>query len=263
VEQGYIKPEQAETYQKMLTGLQKSYMERKTAEQRLAMEHDLQKAAISAQAQARVFAQQDKTVATRLESNAALLDKKLAADAAKAGEKQEEKEATLKDYEIKDLQQWNAAEQALSEVEKMLDDPRAEKIMGWTSGTAARLGAKYAPNQLDKDGFIAGFDAKLKLQTAQAIKSTGAGARGFGPQERPYFEGLAEGITRGKEQNKQIIDRWREYLDQGRRGLLTAHPDEILSKYPKLWGPRLYQTQPEAAPDIWTAEKVRALKEGK
>ncbi len=239
VQAGFVPPEQAEAYQKNIEAIRDSYATKKTADEKRTMDRqitvEMAKAGIQAEAQARLFAQQDKIVAERLAATAAENDKKIAAAEARGVAKKAELTAS----ETKDLEQYVAADKALDEVEALLKTPDAKKYMGYASGTLARIGAKYAPETVDPNGVIAGIDSKLKLQTAQAIKSTGAGARGFGPMERPFFEGLAEGITRSPAQNQHIIDVWREYLDQSRKGVLANHTDETVQKYPKMFGPRI------------------------
>jgi hypothetical protein len=235
VKTGVLLPEQAEAFRKNLEGIQKSYTEKQDKATKVKMETELRAAARDEEKQLRVFKQQDKIVAARMAATEAATEKK----AALAEKKGEAKKAELKDFETKELEQYVAADKALDEVEKLLKTDDAKKYMGYASGTLARIGAKYAPNTVDPNGVIAGIDSKLKLQTAQAIKSTGAGARGFGPMERPFFEGLAEGITRTPAQNQHIIDVWREYLDQGRKGVLANHTDETLKKYPKMFGSRM------------------------
>jgi len=242
VEMGVVKPEQAEAFQQNLEALKKSYFEKQEAAEKLKMGREIQvalaKAGVDEQKQARTFAQQDYLLGKRMEAMSAENDRK----AERADKRAEAKKTELKDFETKELEQYVAADKALDEVEALLKTPEAKKYMGYATGTVARIGAKFAPKLADPNGVIAGIDSKLKLQTAQAIKSTGAGARGFGPQERPFFESLAEGITRSPEQNQRIIDTWREYLDQGRKGVLANHTDETLKKYPKMFGARLAPT---------------------
>ena len=239
VQRGFVKPEQADAYQKHLEAMQASYGEKKDADEKRTVTRQIQlelvKAGVASQKRQEDFVQQDKIVGARIAATAAENDKKLAAAAAKGAAKKTE----LEQFEVKELEQYAAADKALDEVEALLKTKKAQEIMGPISGTTARITAKWMPKLADPDGAIAGMDSKLKLQTAQAIKSTGAGARGFGPQERPFFEGLAEGLTRSPEQNQKIIDTWRQYLDQSRRGVLVNHTDETLQKYPKMFGSRL------------------------
>lgn len=239
VQRGFVRPEQAGEYQKHLEAIKASYAEKKDADEKRTMAREVQvamaKAGVDAEKQARVFAQQDKLLSTRLAAMEAQTDKRMAA----ADVKGAAKKAELKDFETKELEQYVAADRALDEVEALLKTPDAQKLMGPYSGRMAKLGAKMAPAVADPNGVIQGMDSKLKLQTAQAIKSTGAGARGFGPMERPFFEGLAEALVHTPAQNQKIIDTWRQYLDQSRRGVLANHTDDTLTKYPKMFGPRL------------------------
>lgn len=239
VEMGVIPPEQAEAFQQNLEALKKSYFEKKDAADRAtfdrALKLEMAKAGVAVEKQTALFNQQDKLLDKRLAVMSAMTDKKAAAAEAKG----KTKEASLKDFEVKELEQYVSADKALDEVEALLKTKEAQKVMGPYSGRMAKLGAKMAPSWADPQGVIKGIDSKLRLQTAQAIKSTGAGARGFGPMERPFFEGLAEGITNTPAQNQKIIDTWREYLDQGRKGILANHTDETLQKYPKMFGSRI------------------------
>jgi hypothetical protein len=190
-------------------------------------------------------------------------DKMIAAAAARAdaaaarGEaKDAKKEAKKKDpgpVPRKQLSDLGGADNALDEIEKILKDPANHELMGPYAGRARELGAKMAPGITDPEGKIKGLIGKLGLQTAQAIKATGAGARGFGPQERPYFEKLAEGIHNTPEQNLQILNNWRHFLDQERKGIQAANPDvDWTGKYAPALGKRLGgPTQTETTKYPW------------
>jgi hypothetical protein len=161
----------------------------------------------------------------------------------------------------KQLADLNAADTALDKIEAELMNPANQAIMGPAAGRLASGAAKIG---VDPGGKIAELKQRLGLQTAQAIKATGAGARGFGPQERPYFEQLAEGITRTPAQNLRIVQGWRDFLDQERRGIQVTNPDVAANeKYAAVWGKRLGGPPAAAAPsaDVWTPEKVKALRE--
>lgn len=199
----------------------------------------------------------DKQIAASDRRTEAMLKRGETQDAAKAA-KEMEPSPVLK----KQLADLNSADTALDEIEKLLKDPANQAIMGPVAGRMASAGAATVPGLADPAGRVAMLKQKLMLQTAQAIKATGAGARGFGPQERPYFEQLSEGINRTPEQNMRIIEGWRQFLDQERRGAQVANPDVVKNpKYASVWGKRL-SPQPEAAQeDVWTPEKVKALRE--
>ena len=189
-----------------------------------AAEHDKMLAAQAARAETATKTSEDKTTK---------------AEAAKAA-KLAEPGPVLK----KQLADLNAADNALDEIEKLMNDPKNQALMGPISG---RLRSGGAAAGLDPGGAVAGLRQKLMLQTAQAIKATGAGARGFGPQERPYFEQLSEGINRLPEQNLKIVQGWREFLDQERRGIQVSNPDVAANaKYAAVWGKRLSPSQQEA-----------------
>ena len=202
-------------------------------------------------------AQKDKDLAEKemnfqkgLDARAANTDKLIAAAQARAdaaaarGEKKEtakeEKKKEPGPVPRKQLSDLSGADNALDEIEKILKDPANQSLMGPYAGRAREFGSKVAPGVADPEGKIKGLIGKLGLQTAQAIKATGAGARGFGPMERPYFEKLAEGIHNTPQQNLKIVENWRAYLDQERRGIMTANPDvDWTTKYAPALGKRL------------------------
>jgi hypothetical protein len=161
----------------------------------------------------------DKMIAAAEDRQAKALAHGEAKDAAKET-KEKEPSPVLK----KQLADLSGADNALDAIEKVLKDPENQKIMGPYAGRAAELGTKLTPGLTDPEGKVKGLIGKLGLQTAQAIKATGAGARGFGPQERPYFEKLAEGIHNTPEQNLKILENWRAFLDQERKGIMVANP---------------------------------------
>jgi hypothetical protein len=265
VQSGIIPAEQAPAYQKNLEALRDSYYTKKTADEKRAFDNTVKvetlKAGIAAQKSAELFVQQDKLLSARIAATTAENDKKLAAQEARTTEKNKKPAPALE----KQLSDLNAADNSLDEIEQLIKTPLAQKVMGPWTGTAAIVGMKMAPIFADPTGDLRGINSKLKLQTAQAIKATGAGARGFGPMERPFFENIAEALTNSPAQNQKILETWRQYLDQERRAFQVTYPDvDWAGKYAPALGKRFSGTVQQTAPvtpTVWTKEDIKKLRE--
>jgi len=247
VQSGLLSPENAPAYQAQLQGAVERFgaIKDKAAKEQLG--RDIFKATLAADSQARTFAQQDAILAKRLAAQAADLDKRLAASEAKTAAKDAKLPQTVQGQ----LKELTAADNALNEVEKVLANPDLTKNMGPIMGRIAQANPYRRP---EDQGVI----TQLKLQTANAIKSTGAGARGFGPQERPFFEKLSEGIQNTPEQNRAILEKWRDYLDQERKAIVSTYNVDW-NTYGNALGPRLapQKAAPIAVPQGWKIEVVK------
>ena len=153
--------------------------------------------------------------------NATLRAAEIRADASdkKAQKTKDEIPKTLPDK----LQALDAAEKSLDRVEQVIKEQGGK--MGAIAGRTIAPIAGY----LDKD--VARAETNLKLEVSQAIKATGAGARGFGPMERGFFEKLATGFHKSPDENLGVVAAWRDYLRQQRSGYADAYPG--LAKDPK------------------------------
>ena len=145
-----------------------------------------------------------------------------------AAKKTEKKETEVPKTTLDKLSNLSAAEKSLDNIDAVID--KYGKYMGQVAGrTVAPVTAYFK-----KD--IAQAQANLKLEVAQAIQATGAGARGFGPQERGFFEKLATAMTHSPEENKGIVNAWRQYIQQKRGAELDVHKGLSDPKYRKALG---------------------------
>jgi|SRR5215471_6695179 len=136
---------------------------------------------------------------------------KLEADKAKAAGKELEVPKTVPEK----LANLTAAEKSLDRVADVID--KYGKWMGPVAGRTAAPIAGYFSKELSR------AQANVKLEVAQAIKSTGAGARGFSQNERQYFDALATAFTMSPERAKGVVDAWRDYIKQNRQGYFEAY----------------------------------------
>jgi hypothetical protein len=247
VQAGLVKPENAPAYQAQLQGAVDRFASVKNEAQKKQFAQDVLKAQLGAESQARVFTQQNALLDKRLAAQDAMLEKRLSAQEDRTTAKLSKPPATVEGQ----LKELNAADNALAEVEKLLKDPELTKNMGPIIG---RIVSANPYRSAQDQATI----TQLKLQTANAIKSTGAGARGFGPQERPFFERLSEGIQNTPEQNQAILDKWRAYLDQERKAIVSSYRDVDWDKYAPALGPRLAPQVPApVVPQGWKIEVVK------
>jgi len=148
----------------------------------------------------------------------------LAAAEAKARGQTMKLPATLPDK----LANLTAAEKALDDMEAGMKKYSA--YMGPMAGRTLEPAAAYLKRDVSK------FFDKMQLQVAQAIKSTGAGARGFGPMERGFFQQLAESKNHSAQQNLGIIDAWRDYIKQNRAAYLDTYEGLRDPKWKRAFG---------------------------
>lgn len=144
-----------------------------------------------------------------------------------------EKKQTAKDMELPKtlpdkLQALDAAEKSLDNVEEVIK--KYGGLMGAVSGRTVAPIAGYFAKDVSK------AETNLKLEVAQAIKATGAGARGFGPMERGFFEKLATGFHKSAQENLGVVEAWRQYLRQQRSGYVDAYKGLSDPKFVPVFG---------------------------
>ncbi len=174
----------------------------------------------------------------------------------KAKAKEMEVPKTLPDK----LQALDAAEKSLDNVEEVVK--KYGGLMGAVYGRTAAPVAGYFSKDVSK------AETNLKLEVAQAIKATGAGARGFGPQERGFFEKLATGFHKSPEENLGVVEAWRQYIRQQRGAYVDSYKGLSDEKYIPVFGKDkdLLDVKSvdarSAAKESLPPEAVKQLKEG-
>lgn len=126
--------------------------------------------------------------------------------------------------EVKSL---NAAEKAIDRVEEIIKNPKFASMMGPVAGRTTGVLQAY----LDPE--VARAKTNLDLEVAQAIKATGAGARGFGPNERGFFQTLASGFKNSPEQNLGKVQAWRDFIRQNRQAIAESYKG--VNEKPQEW----------------------------
>lgn len=134
-----------------------------------------------------------------------------------AAKKQDEAGLKVPPPVLDGIKNLSAAEKALDRVDTIINDPKLQKYMGPIAGRTVGAAAGYFNEDVSR------AKTNLKLEVAQAIKATGAGARGFGPQERPFFESLASAFERSPDSNKGVIQAWRDFLRQNRSAVAETY----------------------------------------
>jgi hypothetical protein len=170
----------------------------------------------------RANARLDKTLSFQRDQLAATLasHEKIAANAL-AYKEQAAKAATGKvpPAITSQLEKLSFAENSLDKIATVLDNDKVTKYMGPLKGPTVGRAASYLGADDVKKAMTL-----MDLETATAINATGAGARGFGPQERPFFKQLSTGFNNTPDQNRQILSAWRDRLQQERRAILASFP---------------------------------------
>jgi len=147
----------------------------------------------------------------------------------------------------KQMASLDSASHALDEVEKILNkDSASLGIVGGLSG-----GGRIR-EMTDAD--FAGDVNTIRIQVANAIKATGAGARGFGPQERGFFQSISENpFSKTVQQNLGVVKAWRSFIQRELSSIMTSHPEiKDWGEYTKI----LHPDAKDAAPAKPSSGKV-------
>lgn len=109
-----------------------------------------------------------------------------------------------------DVANWRSSEDFLDVMQGIVDKYQSLQapIIG---GAASFLESLRNPD-------VAEARTNFQIETSNAIQSMGAGARGYGPQERGFFEKLKGGFNKTPAQNRGIINAWRRLLRTRRSG---------------------------------------------
>jgi hypothetical protein len=141
------------------------------------------------------------------------------------------------------FQSLQSASGALDEVEQMLNDPKNKDLIGPFAG---RINAMNPLRSADSQA----LQTQFGLSVARAIAALKAGARGFGPQERPFFEQLSEMTKHTIPQNLAILGRWRSYIANERQTLMDQAKAQGID--PATFAPQMGGTAGAAAPQSTT-----------
>ena len=196
------------------------------AKEKLEAEERMRKAA--ADSAERRQAERDKTMIEATEIRERAMMSRFEAGQEAAAKKAVEKQSEVPKTVPEKLANLSAAEKSLDNIESKID-----KYKDYIGPAAGRTLGNAAP-YIKRD--VSAFMTNLKLEVAQTIKSTGAGARGFGPQERGFFESLATDKNMTPEKMLGVIDAWRQYIQQNRGALADAYQGLSDPKYRKAFG---------------------------
>jgi hypothetical protein len=123
----------------------------------------------------------------------------------------------------------SAADNALDRIDAIIK--KYGGVMGVMAGrtVGGRPGAYF-------DADLAKARTDMDREVAQAIQAMGAGARGFGPQERDYFQKIAPRFTKSAEENLGSINSMRNFIRQNRGAYRDVYQALDDPKYASLFG---------------------------
>lgn len=136
------------------------------------------------------------------------------------------------------LRDLDSAELALAGVEK-INKENADII-----GPIVGRSLEASPYKTERVGKVS---TAFKQAVTRAITATGAGSRGYGPNERGWFEHMSEGMKHSPRENQGIIDAWRDFIRREKQAYMDEA--ERFGITPDFWGaPSSGRSGPEAAP---------------
>jgi hypothetical protein len=109
------------------------------------------------------------------------------------------------------------------------------------------------------------FVAKIQLQFVNAVKTLGAGAYGYRISERGFIQSFAEALKNGAPQNYGNLSAWMTKFNDDIESMKTIKDQYDWSKVDAVMQTPPGQPFPDQKQkdEVWTPEKVKALRGGK